>query len=448
MYSEEVSIQGHEKIERLRDRMLQCPICMDEYKDPRILPCHHTVCFNCLTDFINATSPACRVFRCPQCRADVCVTRGGVKDFPPNFYINCIQDEIGSRPYIGTCNICERDWLVSQYRCIDCDFDICRYCVHEHKLFTHAVGRQPNIMKIETGNLGVNGTSEKNCSEHKEEALQMYCLTCDIPICVSCICEKHRKHDTMTLAKKLQLARKHLQFDLDKLQIDVHNTKATLTRLHEIEKDSDKAAQEAIVNIEAYTKVIIEKIAKAAEEKVAKVKAERGKYLKEVHDYEKDLATHLEHLNRGTKFLGDLQEEDMCLELLTCIHKYKDVLVTSEKTIVDRSVHRNLFRFLPGKVFNRFGCLWVGKSNLIHEEDVEIILKKENNKQSVMSKLFKKISVFRICCVLTVLSLFVGMYQFVESAAKNGGNLELYLCLGLYAYMCIAGFLALQKSHY
>ena len=57
------SLAEQEKLERLRDRMLQCPICMDEYKDPRILTCHHTVCLNCLLDYVHASSSSGRMFR-------------------------------------------------------------------------------------------------------------------------------------------------------------------------------------------------------------------------------------------------------------------------------------------------------------------------------------------------------------------------------------------------
>ena len=86
-----------EKVERLRERLLQCAICMDEYKDPRILPCHHTLCFECIASVVQSSSISGRFFRCPQCRYDVCVPRGGVGDLPINFYILNLQDELGTK---------------------------------------------------------------------------------------------------------------------------------------------------------------------------------------------------------------------------------------------------------------------------------------------------------------------------------------------------------------
>ena len=86
-----------EKIERLRERLLQCAVCMDEYKDPRILPCHHTLCFECIDSVVKSSSATGRFFKCPQCRSDVCVPRGGIVHLPINFYIISLQDELGTR---------------------------------------------------------------------------------------------------------------------------------------------------------------------------------------------------------------------------------------------------------------------------------------------------------------------------------------------------------------
>ena len=85
-----------DKVERLRERLLHCAVCMDEYRDPRILPCHHTLCFECIESVVQSSSTTGRFFRCPQCRSDVCVPRGGIKDLPINFYIISLQDELGS----------------------------------------------------------------------------------------------------------------------------------------------------------------------------------------------------------------------------------------------------------------------------------------------------------------------------------------------------------------
>lgn len=44
-----------------------CPLCNSEYKDPRVLPCTHTYCFNCIRDKLIKNSR----ITCPKCHYQV-----------------------------------------------------------------------------------------------------------------------------------------------------------------------------------------------------------------------------------------------------------------------------------------------------------------------------------------------------------------------------------------
>ena len=44
-----------------------CPLCNNEYKDPRVLPCTHTYCFNCIRDKLIKNSR----ITCPKCHYQV-----------------------------------------------------------------------------------------------------------------------------------------------------------------------------------------------------------------------------------------------------------------------------------------------------------------------------------------------------------------------------------------
>ena len=57
------------EIERIR-KLLECPICFDQYINPKILPCSHTFCLRCLI-------PSNRKIKCPICRAEHLVPSAG-----------------------------------------------------------------------------------------------------------------------------------------------------------------------------------------------------------------------------------------------------------------------------------------------------------------------------------------------------------------------------------
>ena len=48
------------------EEMLTCPVCQDIFKDPRQLPCGHSLCMDCLEGMVGHTSDL--PFRCPDCR--------------------------------------------------------------------------------------------------------------------------------------------------------------------------------------------------------------------------------------------------------------------------------------------------------------------------------------------------------------------------------------------
>uniref|UniRef100_A0A8D0D2H7 RING-type domain-containing protein n=1 Tax=Sander lucioperca TaxID=283035 RepID=A0A8D0D2H7_SANLU len=49
------------------EELLMCPVCQDIFKDPRQLPCGHSMCMGCLENMMDHSSDI--PFRCPDCRA-------------------------------------------------------------------------------------------------------------------------------------------------------------------------------------------------------------------------------------------------------------------------------------------------------------------------------------------------------------------------------------------
>ena len=50
------------------EEMLMCPVCQDMFKDPRQLPCGHSLCMGCLETMVDHSPDV--PFRCPDCRAE------------------------------------------------------------------------------------------------------------------------------------------------------------------------------------------------------------------------------------------------------------------------------------------------------------------------------------------------------------------------------------------
>src|SRR6218665_3873739 len=82
-----------QKAEKQLSEITECPICMNAFIDPRILPCIHTFCFGCLKDTSEAAQkkPGNKM-PCPLCRNEFIIPQDGVNGMPKNFFMeNLLQ---------------------------------------------------------------------------------------------------------------------------------------------------------------------------------------------------------------------------------------------------------------------------------------------------------------------------------------------------------------------
>ena len=56
----------------LRER-LTCAVCMEQFKEPKVLPCLHTYCKKCLEKLVKKQGSE-QVITCPECRQDAKVS--------------------------------------------------------------------------------------------------------------------------------------------------------------------------------------------------------------------------------------------------------------------------------------------------------------------------------------------------------------------------------------
>lgn len=76
---------------RILQEELTCPVCLDLYRNPYLLPCGHNFCKNCL-DHLKRQAERGR-FRCPECRdSHRCGT-----NFQKNFKLANISDDYRQR---------------------------------------------------------------------------------------------------------------------------------------------------------------------------------------------------------------------------------------------------------------------------------------------------------------------------------------------------------------
>src|SRR6218665_447232 len=190
--------------EHLRE-ITECPICMSVFIDPRMLPCIHTFCVECLnrTGEAQQKKPGDKM-PCPLCRKEFTIPEDGMHGVQKNFFMeNLLECKTALQMWSSTiiCNKCDirNKGKTGQIpkatrRCVECQENYCDCCAEIHQLVKVGKHQMVNVgsdLKSETKRL----VSMKSCTKHIHKPLDYYCSDCMKVVCVSCFVESHKVHD-------------------------------------------------------------------------------------------------------------------------------------------------------------------------------------------------------------------------------------------------------------
>uniref|UniRef100_A0A1X7US26 RING-type domain-containing protein n=1 Tax=Amphimedon queenslandica TaxID=400682 RepID=A0A1X7US26_AMPQE len=124
------------------EEQLTCPVCLNHYTNPKILPCHHSFCQHCLEGFTLDKKNKTFYFSCPTCHHRTELPEEGVGAFSVAFHL-------------------------------------------------HNLKEMYSLMK-KTADL--SNPQEATCSDHGKP-LELFCETCDAVICSHCLARNHKHHE-------------------------------------------------------------------------------------------------------------------------------------------------------------------------------------------------------------------------------------------------------------
>ncbi len=203
-----------------------CHICLEQYKHPKLLPCGHSFCLQCLVKIDEANTKPRAIFRqtvicCPECRTNHNISNGPsslLTDYTMLWELQTLAWRAGLDKRRSVCGGCPDGRGCSCF-CVDCDDFMCSFCVQAHK-------RMKTLVKhklIDTKDLAtVKPTPEPTmCVSHPSLPVSMYCSTCSLLICTDCIARpvvlggtSHSTHTLHTLTADTLTSFEHKLDDL------------------------------------------------------------------------------------------------------------------------------------------------------------------------------------------------------------------------------------------
>ena len=133
--NEESSLKQGNVISSIR-KNLTCQICDNLFKDPRILPCLHTFCCQCIETLLRNRPLEEKQLKCPTCELDTGLEcRKSVRLLPPNSLLISLLDVLlihqGESIVCDVCDPSEDSSAV--VRCRECSLYLCDLHREGHK---------------------------------------------------------------------------------------------------------------------------------------------------------------------------------------------------------------------------------------------------------------------------------------------------------------------------
>ncbi|XP_038062530.1 E3 ubiquitin-protein ligase TRIM56-like [Patiria miniata] len=219
---------------------LECSICQERYKQPKILECLHSFCEQCLLKYCSTNRKDTTVIPCPVCRQETKLPEAGVQSLKTNFHLIGLveafelQEKVVGSGDSLSCEICEGNNEATQ-RCLDCGQYMCSVCSRMHLRFAATSNHKVAPLKdIREGKVTVTKKHQRQhpkCPIHEGEVTRFFCKTCETLICRDCTVIDHCKPEHSYIDRNL--ATSTYKQSLVELVSPLENTMTELQKLRE-----------------------------------------------------------------------------------------------------------------------------------------------------------------------------------------------------------------------
>ncbi|XP_022790697.1 E3 ubiquitin-protein ligase TRIM71-like isoform X1 [Stylophora pistillata] len=265
------------KLQNLR-KEVSCSICEALYTEPKMLPCLHSFCLDCLENVIRSSGRH-DTFTCPDpmCKTEIRVpSSGDLKELPANFRLVNLLDVLAIKEHNSRgvkCGNCDKTSAQSSY-CFQCCAFWCNECITGHNIIR--ANKEHRVLALQDfQDHDIENVKKRpafcQIKNHKAEELKFFCKKCDVAICQTCIVALHDGHPKVPLKETANDLKLRVQ---STIKSQKESIKKNMIELENIDNDCERIQEhfhKLKREVEQHVDVIIAVLEKKKQEIIVQV---------------------------------------------------------------------------------------------------------------------------------------------------------------------------------
>ncbi|XP_072564244.1 tripartite motif-containing protein 16-like [Paramormyrops kingsleyae] len=283
-----------------------CPICLDLLKDPVTIPCGHSYCMSCIKSCWDQEDHA-GVYSCPQCRQTftprpVLGRNTILAEVVEKLKKTGLQAATPADHYAGPgdveCDFCTGRKHKAVKSCLVC---LASYCETHLQPHYESPAFKKHKLTDATGHL-----QDKVCSQH-DKPLEVYCRTDQQCICLLCVMDEHRGHDTVSAAA-----------GREEIQKQTGKTQREFQQRIQMREEELQELREAVASITSSAQSAVEDSERIFTEMIRSIERRRSEVTEQIRDQEKAAVSQAEgDMERLEQEIDELKRRHSELEQLS-----------------------------------------------------------------------------------------------------------------------------------
>nr|CAP08957.1 fish virus induced TRIM protein [Oncorhynchus mykiss] len=308
-----------------------CSVCLDLLKEPVVIPCGHSYCRSCIEGCWDQDVLK-RVYCCPQCRETFTprptlrknnmlaelvekLRKTGLQAAPPPALCYAGPGDVG-------CDVCTG--TRKQKALMSCLVCLASYCeTHLQPHYESSALKKHQLVKA-TAQL-----QKKICSHH-DKLLEVYCRTDQQCICLLCVMDEHKGHDSVSAAEERTEKQRQLGMSQQKVQQRFQEREKKLKELKQAVKSFKRSAQSAVEDSDQIFTELIRSIERRSSEVKELIRAQEKAQVSRAEKLLEQLKQEIAELRKRSTELEQLSHTEDHIHFLQSYQSLSSISVSSD----------------------------------------------------------------------------------------------------------------------